>query len=115
MVNELLDSLDRLFDLGEINGVTKKQRDEMVRDQTLHPFSEEKFYGQKLPRSYSMDNLEAAKASFSPDREIQPFVSTEMSEPEESLSELTMEQLIQFFESPAKSFFEAATWNEFVG
>ena len=74
----------------------KKRGMNDLRDQTLHPFSEENFTGQKLPRSYSMDNLEAAKALFSPDREIQPFVSAEMTEPEESLSELTMEQLIQF-------------------
>ena len=116
VVNELLDSLDKLFDFGEIDGKTKKARDEWVRDQTLHPFSEENFTGQKLPRSYSMDNLEAAKALFSPDREIQPFVSAEMSEPEESLSELTMEQLIQFFESPAESFLKQrlgmSLWDE---
>ena len=55
VVNELLDSLDKLFDFGEIDGKTKKARDEWVHDR---PFihSVENFTGQKLPRSYSMDN-----------------------------------------------------------
>ena len=116
VVNELLDSLDRLFDFGEINGVPKKARDEMVRVQTLHPFGKENFTGQEIPRSYSTDNLQAARALLSPDEDTQPFVSTRMSEPEDRLSELTMEQLILFFENPAKSFLKQrlgmSLWDE---
>jgi exodeoxyribonuclease V gamma subunit len=116
VINELLDSLDQLVDFGETNGRARKAREELVRIQTLHPFGQANFTGEKNSRSYSLGNLDAAKALLSPDKETQPFVSDEMPEPQEKLSDLTLEELIYFFESPAKAFLKKrlgmSLWDE---
>ena len=104
VINELLDSLDKLVDFGEANGKARKARDELVNIQALHSFGQENFTGEKIPRSYSLDSLEAAKALLDPDEETQSFVSGEMSAPQENLNELSMEELIYFFENPAEAF-----------
>ena len=104
VINELLDSLDKLVDFGEANGKARKARDELVNIQTLHPFGQENFTGVKIARSYSFESLEAAKALLDPDEETQPFVSGEMSAPLDNLNELSMEELIYFFENPSEAF-----------
>ena len=116
VINELLDSLDQLVDFGENNGKARKAREELVSMQTLHPFGQANFTGEKISRSYSLGNLDAAKALLSPDEETQPFVSNKMPEPQEKLNELTLEELIYFFESPAKAFLKKrlgmSLWDE---
>jgi exodeoxyribonuclease V gamma subunit len=116
VVNELLDGLDKLADFGIKAGKPNKARDELVCVQTLHPFAKENYTRDKLMRSYSGDNLEAAKALLHPDEETPPFVSEKMSEPEDKLADLTMEDLIRFFESPAEVFLKErlgmSLWDE---
>jgi len=116
VINELLDSLDKLVDFGEAHGKEKKARDELIRVQTLHPFGWENFTGGKISRSYSLGNLQAARALLSPEKETQPFLSGQMSEPPEMLNELTMDELIHFFQNPAKAFLKKrlgmSLWDE---
>ena len=104
VVNELLDGLDKLVDFGSKDGKSARARDELVRVQTLHPFGKENYLGGRIMRSFSLDNLDAANALLSPDEETPPFLSEKMSEPEEDLDELSLDDLIRFFESPAKAF-----------
>lgn len=104
VINELLDSLDKLVDFGEANGKVRKAREELVNIQTLHPFGQENFTGENIPLSYSFENLEAAKALLDQDERTQPFVSGKMSAHQETLNELSMEELIYFFENPAEAF-----------
>ena len=59
----------------------REARDELVRVQTLHPFGKENYLGGRIMRSFSKDNLDAAKALLSPDEETHPFLSEKMSEP----------------------------------
>jgi exodeoxyribonuclease V gamma subunit len=116
VINELLDSLDKLVDFGENHGKERKARDELISVQTLHPFGWENFTGGKIPRSYSFGNLQAASALLSPEKETQPFLSGQMSEPSEKINELTMDELIHFFQSPAKAFLKIrlgmSLWDE---
>ena len=104
VVNELLDGLDKLADFGTEGGKRRKARNEFVRLQTLHPFGNENYSGNKLYRSYSGDNFDASIALQCTDDETLPFVSEKMAEPEDELTELTMEKLIRFFISPAEAF-----------
>jgi exodeoxyribonuclease V gamma subunit len=104
VVNELLDALDKLADFGTEGEKLLKARKELVRIQTLHPFGKENYTGRKLFRSYSVNNFESANALLSPDEETSPFVPEKMSEPEEALTELTMEDLTRFFVCPAEAF-----------
>ena len=116
VVNELLDGLDKLVDFGSKNGKSARARDELVRVQTLHPFGKENYLGGRIMRSFSKDNLDAAKALLSPDEETHPFLSEKMSEPEEDLEELRLDDLIRFFESPAEAFLKErlgmSLWDE---
>ena len=116
VINELLDSLDKLVDFGENDGKARKARDELVCTQTLHPFGRDNFTGGKIHRSYSRDNLDAAHALLSPREEVSPFVSGEMSDPEDKLGEISLEELIHFFENPAKAFLKKrlgmSLWDE---
>ena len=104
VVNELLDGIDRLVDFGTEGEKSRKARNELVRVQTLHPFGKENYTGVKLFRSYSRDNFEATTALLKPEKETLPFVPEKMSEPDEELTELTMEELIRFFISPTDAF-----------
>ena len=116
VINELLDSLDKLVDFGETHGRERKARDELVSVQTLHPFGWGNFTGGKIHRSYSFGNLQAASALLSPEKETQPFLSDQMSEPPEKIDELTMDELIHFFQNPAKAFLKKrlgmSLWDE---
>ena len=51
----------------------------------------------KIHRSYSRDNLDAAHALLSPREEVSPFVSGEMSEPEDKLGEISHGGTHSFF------------------
>ena len=93
-----------MVDFGEANGKIRKAREELVNIQTLHSFGQENFTGENLPRSYSFDSLEAAKALLDRDEGTQPFVSGEMSAPQENLNELSMEELIYFLKIQTKAF-----------
>ena len=88
----------------------------MVRVQTLHPFWQGKLFGREDNAPFSKDNLDAAKALLSPDEETPPFLSEKMSEPEEDLEELSLDDLIRFFESPAEAFLKKrlgmSLWDE---
>ena len=104
VVNELLDGLDKVIDF-DLNGEgVKKAKDQLVCQQTLHPFSYENFEGTKLKRSYSRDNLAAARALLQPDEDTPPFVQENISLPVEKLTELRMQDLICFLEGPAELF-----------
>lgn len=104
VVNELLDGLDKLVDFGDKDGKHRKARNELICFQTLHPFAKENFIVGKIKRSFSADNLVASKALLKPDDDTPPFVSGKMSELNECLTELKMEELIRFFISPAQAF-----------
>jgi exodeoxyribonuclease V gamma subunit len=105
VVNELLDSLDKLVDLGEkTDAETMRVHEVLVREQTLHPFGVDNFTSSRLPNSYSSDNLKAAYSLLEPDLELPPFVAGPMKQPPETLSELMMYELCLFLENPSKAF-----------
>ncbi len=116
VVNELLDGLDQLVDFGKRDGRSLKARDEFVRLQTLHSFGKENFLGGRIMRSFSSDHLDAAKSLLDPDAETPPFLVERMSGLEEELEELTMDDLILFFENPSQSFLKKrlgiSLWDE---
>jgi len=116
VVNELLDSVDKLADFGEAEGTPIKARDSLVRVQTLHPFAHNNYTGDQNYRSYSLSNLEAAKSLLFPDEKKQAFVTKAMSEPEEKPTELSLEELIRFFQCPAEVFLKQrlgmSLWDE---
>ena len=84
VVNELLDGLDKLVDFGNTDGKSAKARDELVCVQTLHPFGRENYLGGRIMRSFSLDNLDAAKALLGPDEETPPFLSEKCPNPKRS-------------------------------
>jgi len=116
VVNELLDSIDKLADFGEAGGAPIKAREALVHVQTLHPFAQDNYTGEQMFRSYSSSNLGAAKSLLSPDEKTQAFVIKPMSEPEEKPTELSLEELIRFFQCPAEVFLKQrlgmSLWDE---
>ena len=104
VINELLEAVDKLVDFEEKEGSSRKARDVFVQLQSLHPFGTENFTGKKLPRSFSIDNLEGALASIKPDAETAPFSSKKMQGSQDELTELSVEQLSYFLVAPAEYF-----------
>ena len=105
VVNELLDSLDKLIDSDDkTDGESKRAHERLVSQQTLHPFGKDNFTSTRLPRSYSSDNLKAAISLLEPDRELSPFATGPMKQPPDELSELMMHELSGFLENPSKAF-----------
>ena len=112
VVNELLDGLDKLADFG-----TEGEND--VRQETnslgfrlcilleMKTMRETNFTGRI--REIILTHPWPFRC---PDDETLPFVSEKMAEPEDELTELTMEKLIRFFISPAEAFFEGKDGDE---
>ena len=116
VVSELLDGLDKLADFGERGGEAARAEEAMVNRQALHPFGSANFSGDRLPLSYSADNLDAARALLSPDAATKPFLSGAMPDPEETLADLSLDDMVRFFQSPAQAFLRGrlgmSLWDE---
>ena len=104
VVNELLDALDKVCDFGNSEKVKLFARDALVEHQSLHPFGPENFTGKKNIRSFSSEQCLAARALMTPQKRVQPFVSSPVSKLPELINEVSIRDFVRFFESPAKYF-----------
>ena len=105
VVNELLDGLDQIALWEDEEGREIKACDALVHRQTLHPFGEENYEGNRLPRSFSLPNLKAARALNDPDKRTPSFVSGHQKNLiQDERNELSVRDLVEFFSHPAKAF-----------
>jgi exodeoxyribonuclease V gamma subunit len=106
VINELLDGIDKLveFDQTDQGGAAVGVREMMINHHTLQPFAEENFKGEKLQRSFSLNNLQAAEVLSESRDEIPPFINEKIVGPEEGITELSLEQLVRFIENPPQYF-----------
>ena len=103
MVNELLDSLDKLIDSDDkTNGESRRAHESLVSQQTLHPFGRI-----ILPRPVSQVLFFGQfESSGFPAEPILNFLlcNRSMKQPPDELSELMRQELSGFLENPSKAF-----------
>jgi exodeoxyribonuclease V gamma subunit len=116
VVAELLDGLDKIVEWQNEKCHAIKAKDAIVHRQTLHPFAKENFQGSRLPRSFSMPNLKAARALLHPEKKILPFINGVINETGNSNKELSSTDLVEFLKNPAKAFLKCSLgmklWDE---
>jgi exodeoxyribonuclease V gamma subunit len=98
VLSELIDQIDRTF-LPRDGQPASRQ---LTFEHRLQPFSAEYFTASKSPHSYSLENLEAARAALGGSSE-QHFVTTPLDPADEPL-DLTLEELSEFWVNPCKHF-----------
>ena len=80
MVNELLDSLDKLIDSDDnTDGESKRAHERLVSQQTLHPFGKDNFTSTRCPVLFF--DTESSGSLLEPDRELSPFATGPMKQP----------------------------------
>jgi len=104
VINELLDSLDKVADFGKGEGDAISARTALVREQSLHPFAERNFLGLDRPRSYSVDHCRAARSLAQPLGEVPLFAPSPLTSASKPDGPLALSDLIHFFDSPSKHF-----------
>lgn len=104
VITELLDGLDKIVEWQDEDCNTIRAKDAIVCRQTLHSFGQENFLGLRIPRSFSMPNLKAARSLLHPEKKILPFVNGSMNVNENRNTEISLRDLVEFFTNPAKSF-----------
>ncbi len=87
LVNELLDYLGR---------------DGLLMQHPLQPFNHDYFSSTSPLFSYSQQMCEAGKIKFITEREISPFFSAPLPEPEVQWQQVSLKQLHSFFSGPAR-------------
>ena len=105
VINELLDGLEEIADWKDQHGNSIRAVNAVVQKQTLHPYGSDNYKGERLPRSYSLPNLKAARALLDPQKKVFPFVSLENSHDiEDSKKDLSVRELVEFFSNPSKAY-----------
>ena len=104
VINELLDSLDKVAEFGSGEDDAISARTALVREQSLHPFSERNFLGIEHPRSYSSDHCRAARSLAQPLGKVPLFAPSPMKGVADTEVPLALSDLIRFFDSPSKHF-----------
>lgn len=105
VINELLDGLDEIAEWKDQHGNSIRAVNAVVQRQTLHPYGSDNYKGERLPRSYSLPNLKAARALLDPQKKVFPFVSLENSHDiEDSKKDLSVRELVEFFSNPSKAY-----------
>jgi len=97
LVSELVDYVEQGF---EIPGRTL--RDHLQIKHRLQAFSPEYFKNQEKLFTYSEENYEIAATAIAERGEPAPFLSTGLSEPDESWKKVDLHGLCAFFSSPAR-------------
>ncbi|MFP6855517.1 MAG: hypothetical protein VB980_07015, partial [Opitutales bacterium] len=101
---ETLDAIDKLVFFVDESGSATGAREALVCPQPLHPFGRGHFDGVRQPRSYSSENLQAAKALLSPDEEAPFFMKEPLSEEASISRELSLDDISRFFGNPSQYF-----------
>ena len=97
LVHELLDYVEAGFDLPG-----RSIREHLIRHHRLQAFHGEYFHSETKLFSYSMENLEIALAGQAEQKEVPPFFSRGLTEPEAEFRLLDLEDLIKFFSHPTR-------------
>ncbi len=92
LVSELIDTLEEGFGLSE---------EQLVVQHRLQPFNPAYFQQETQLFSYSRENLLAANC-LNDQKDIQPFISTKLSAPEDAWKHIDIEHLCAFYSNPAK-------------
>jgi exodeoxyribonuclease V gamma subunit len=101
LVSELLDYLDRAFEMPEQQGV----KEVLVTRHRLHPFNVEYFSDNKEGLfSYSAENCRAGEAARGPRTPPRAFVSGPIGEPEDEWRTIEIDNLVAFFRNPSQFF-----------
>ncbi len=98
LVSELFEYIETGYTTvnGEIN-------EQLTTEHPLQPFSQRYYKGDSKLFSYNDTWLVNSKSK-SHDKKPQPFISTPLSDPEESYKTIQLTQLINFFKNPSKFF-----------
>ena len=104
VINELLDALDKLADFTDSKGVFSNARNQLIEEQTLHPFAVENFSGEGLSLSYSADHFASAQSLSTPSSQAPSFVDSSIHGPTDETNQVHLSDLMRFFESPSKHF-----------
>jgi exodeoxyribonuclease V gamma subunit len=94
LVSEVLDYVEEGF------GETIQEK--MIVHHRLQAFNPLYFSGVGRLFSYSAENLKAAQSALSSHRQPAPFITSGLSEPEETWKEIDLESLCYFFANPAR-------------
>jgi exodeoxyribonuclease V gamma subunit len=94
LVSELLDYIEEGFD--------ESVRKSIVTQHRLQAFSPSYFSGEGGLFSYSRENLRAAQSALSGRKDVVPYISSGLSEPEEEWKTIDLESLCHFFTNPAR-------------
>ncbi|MBA3962343.1 MAG: exodeoxyribonuclease V subunit gamma [Chthoniobacterales bacterium] len=94
LVSELLDYLG------------DSEKNSLVTQHRLQPFSEDYFRKDSALFSYSADNCRASEVARQPRREPPPFLSQPLPEPEEEWRIVDLETLAAFYRNPAQFFIQ---------
>jgi len=97
LVSELIDYVDQGF---EIPG--RNLREHLQPKHRLQAFSPEYFKNHEKLFTYSEENYEIAATAIKDREEPAPFLSTGLSEPDESWSKVDLQSLCAFFSDPAR-------------
>jgi exodeoxyribonuclease V gamma subunit len=97
LVSELVDYVEQGFKIQDRN-----LRDHLQTKHRLQAFSPEYFKNHEKLFTYSVENYEVAAAALGERKDPAPFVSTGLSEPDESWRQLDLQDLCAFFSNPAK-------------
>ena len=104
VINELLDSLDKLALFRDAKGEPSSAAVELIEEQTLHGFGVRNFTGQSSCRSYSSDHLSAADAQTIRSNQIPVFTDSSIDNSFNDDQVVQLSDLLRFFDSPSKYF-----------
>ncbi|RPI78576.1 MAG: exodeoxyribonuclease V subunit gamma, partial [Desulfobacteraceae bacterium] len=97
LVHELLDYVEAGFDPPD-----RSIREHLIRQHRLQAFHNEYFQPETNLFSYSLENLEIARAGQGERKEVPPFLSRGLTEPEAEFRLLDLEDLVKFFSHPTR-------------
>ena len=97
LVSELVDYVEQGFEV-----LGRNLRDHLQTSHRLQAFSPEYFKDHEKLFTYSEEHYEVAAAALGERKDPAPFVSTGLSEPDESWKKLDLQSLCAFFSNPMK-------------
>jgi len=97
LVSELVDYVEQGFEV-----LGRNLRDHLQTSHRLQAFSPEYFKDHEKLFTYSEEHYEVAAAALGERKDPAPFVSTGLSEPDESWKKLDLQSLCAFFSNPTK-------------
>ncbi len=109
-VEELLDYIDKNYNLDQTiddnylsnNKLQQSIRDNITFRHRLHGFNPEYFHPNSVLFSYSIENFIGAKRMLEPQKKPSQFISSQLSEPSEEFTKVTIDDLVHFFSNPSR-------------